>query len=603
VQRITRQNAIFFAFVAIGLLSWLVIWWSFLHQTTQISLVLHDQFIAQGTLGSDPEWVWFTGNTQIVVNRFGDTPWRAMQWRWRQAPGTPLTVQLQLARLHAAIPATVPWRVVHLLMPTDQHLPLLDVQSATVRPAGDSRNLGVIMSYLRIIPLDSNPWWPGFVASDYFLLLGVAAIWLYRGRWLGVGAFVVLCSVYGAMVLQEVSRGFAQPSLWLDRDSRYILCLLMVGFAWFQRKRHVDSLAPQGRRFGLDVMRAVAILCVVVAHSTRLFFIEWASTRDVFKWFVNIGAIGVDIFFALSGYLIGAILLRALARFDDFAVVKRFLARRWLRTLPAAYVSAVVVWFVAPPKHIFDYFASILFVGLFNPWHFSTELTFWWSLSAEELFYLLFPLLLFLLIKKHPRGRSFALTIAIFAGFAMLSRVILAWALPFAIIDNMQYVSYACLDAMVWGILLQWLRHQYPDWFVRLSHIGFAPGAVVFASGIALLLDPLRWVEITLFGCHILIVIGAVLMIPAMESLKTLGWRGLDRVVAWIAVVSYSAYLYNAMMSDWVLHRFGPATSWSMLGQSLLLYFGLTFGASALSYYLVEAPVLRWRDRNVRETV
>lgn len=261
------------------------------------------------------------------------------------------------------------------------------------------------------------------------------------------------------------------------------------------------------------------------------------------------------------------------------------------------------MWFVAPPTHIFDYFASILFVGLFNPWHFSTELTFWWSLSAEELFYLLFPLLLFLLIKKHSRGRSFALTIAIFAGFAMLSRVILAWTLPFAMIDNMQYVSYACLDAMVWGILLQWLRHQRPDWFVRLSHIGFAPGAVVFASGIALLLDPLRWVEITLFGCHILIVIGAVLMIPAMESIKTLGWRGVDRVVAWIAVVSYSAYLYNAMMSDWVLHQFGPATSWPMLGQSLLLYFGLTFGASALSYYLLEAPVLRWRDRNVRETV
>ena len=603
MQRILRQNTTLFAFIAIGLLSWVVIWWAFAHQPTQISLALHDPLIAQGTLGIDPEGVWFTGNTQIVVNRFGDTPWRAMQWRWRQAPGTPLEVRLQLSVLHVVIPATVPWRVVHVLMPTGQRIPPLDVQSATVRPAGDSRDLGVIMSYLQIIPLENNPWWPGLVACDYFLLLGVAALWLYRGRWLGVGAFVVWCSIYGAMILQEVPRGFAQPSLWLDRESRYILCVLMVGFAWFQRYRQVAHLAPSGRRFGLDVMRAVAILCVVVAHSTRLFFTEWASTRDVFKWFVNIGSIGVDIFFALSGYLIGAILLRALAQFDDFTVVKRFLARRWLRTLPAAYVSAVVVWFVAPPKHIFDYLASILFVGLFNPWHFSTELTFWWSLSAEELFYLLFPLLLFLVIKKYPHWRAFAITIGIFAGFALLSRAILEWALPFAIIDNMQYVSYACLDAMVWGILLQWLRRQRPAWFIRLSHIGFAPGAVIFAAGIALLLDPLRWVEITLFGCHILIVIGAVLMIPAMESIKTLGWRSMDRVFAWIAVVSYSAYLYNAMMSDWVLQRFGPATSWAMLGQSLLCYFGLTFVASALSYYVVEAPVLRWRDRHIRESL
>ena len=92
-------------------------------------------------------------------------------------------------------------------------------------------------------------------------------------------------------------------------------------------------------------------------------------------------------------------------------------------------------------------------------------------------------------------------------------------------------------------------------------------------------------------------------MIPAMESINTLGWRSMDRVFAWIAVVSYSAYLYNAMMSDWVLQRFGPATSWAMLGQSLLCYFGLTFVASALSYYVVEAPVLRWRDRHIRESL
>lgn len=603
MQRITRQNATLFAFIAIGFLSWMVIWWAFAHQPTQISLGLHDPLTAQGTLGIDPEGVWFTGNTQIAVNRFGDTPWRAMQWRWRQAPGTPLDVRLKLSVVQVVIPATVPWRVVHLLMPTGQHIPTLDVQSATVRPAGDSRDLGVIMSFLQIIPPENNPWWPGLVASDYFLLLGVAVLWLYRGRWLGVGAFVILAGVYGAMILQEVPRGFAQSSLWLDRESRYILCVLMVGFAWFQRYRQVAHLAPSGRRFGLDVMRAVAILCVVVSHSTRLFFTEWASTRDVFKWFVNIGSIGVDIFFALSGYLIGAILLRALDRFDDFAVVKRFLVRRWLRTLPAAYVSAVVVWFVAPPKLIFDYLASILFVGLFNPWNFSTELKFWWSLSAEELFYLLFPLLLFLVIKKYPRWLAFVITIVIFAGFAILSRAILEWALPFAIIDNIQYVSYACLDAMVWGILLQWLRRLRPEWFIRLSHIGFAPGAVIFATGSVLLLDPRRWVEITLFGCHILIVIGAVLMIPAMESLKTLGWRWLDRGLAWIAVVSYSAYLYNAMMNDWVFQRFGPATSWAMLVQSLLCYFGLTFVASALSYYLVEAPVLRWRDRNVRESV
>jgi peptidoglycan/LPS O-acetylase OafA/YrhL len=359
----------------------------------------------------------------------------------------------------------------------------------------------------------------------------------------------------------------------------------------------VDTFVVRGRRFGLDVMRAVAITCVIIAHSTPLFFAEWSNTRDIFKWFVNLGEMGVNIFFALSGYLIGAILLRTMVRFDDFAVVKRFLVRRWLRTLPAAYVSAVVVWFIAAPKNVFDFIKSILFVGSFNPWHLSTENTFWWSLSTEELFYLLFPLLLFLWIKKFPRVQAFAITLILFAGFAMLCRVVLEWTLPIAIIDNIQYVSYACLDAMVWGMLMQWVRQSRPQWFVRLSHFGFAPGAVVFAAGAALLLDPLRWVTVTWFGSNILIVVGAVLMIPALESIKTLGWRVLDRVVSWIALISYSLYLYQCMMSSFLFNHYGYATSWGMVATSLGLYVGMTFLASAVSYYGVEAPVLRWRDR------
>jgi peptidoglycan/LPS O-acetylase OafA/YrhL len=375
----------------------------------------------------------------------------------------------------------------------------------------------------------------------------------------------------------------------------------MILFAVMQRRRQVESLAGRGRRFGLDVMRAIAVMCVIIAHSTPLFFAEWLNTRDVFKWFVNLGTIGVDIFFGLSGYLIGAILLRTMDRFDDFAVVKRFLFRRWLRTLPAAYVSAIVVWFVAAPKNISDYIMSILFVGSFNAWRLSTENTFWWSLSTEELFYLLFPLLLFLLIKKFPRAQAFAMTIILFAAFAMLCRVVLEWLLPIAIIDNIQNVSYASLDAMVWGILMQWVRQARPQWFMRLSQIGFAPGALIFASGAALLLDPLRWIVLTWFGCHILIVVGAVLMIPAMESIKTLGWQVADRVVAWIALISYSLYLYQVMMSNFVFHQYGSATSWAMVITSLAMYFGLTFLAATISYYAVEAPVLRWRDRHITE--
>jgi peptidoglycan/LPS O-acetylase OafA/YrhL len=84
--------------------------------------------------------------------------------------------------------------------------------------------------------------------------------------------------------------------------------------AWWWRRRQPAQpdayTPPQGRRFGVDVLRAIAVMCVVVAHFTPLVFVEWSSNRDIFSWLVYLGAVGVDIFFALSGYLIGGILLR-----------------------------------------------------------------------------------------------------------------------------------------------------------------------------------------------------------------------------------------------------------------------------------------------------
>ncbi len=86
----------------------------------------------------------------------------------------------------------------------------------------------------------------------------------------------------------------------------------------------------------------------------------------IFRWFVSAGDVGVDIFFALSGYLIDGILLRELPRLGQWDVVRRFWARRWLRTLPAAYVSALLVWLIAAPHDMTAYLLSIFFVAKVN---------------------------------------------------------------------------------------------------------------------------------------------------------------------------------------------------------------------------------------------
>ena len=224
------------AFIAVGVLSWVAIWWSLAHQPTQIRLALHEPLIAQGTLGSDPEGVWFTGDTQVVVDRFADTPWRALQWRWRQAPGMPLTVQLQLESRQFEVEASPQWRVVRLLMPTvAQHTPL-DIKSGTLTVAGDSRNLGVLVDQFQVVRLSVLPWWLVLVVGEYWLLIGVMALWLWRGRWLGVCALLVFSSVYVVLLMQEALTGFGAATIWLDRGGR-IGTVLLIGWWIWRRQR------------------------------------------------------------------------------------------------------------------------------------------------------------------------------------------------------------------------------------------------------------------------------------------------------------------------------------------------------------------------------
>jgi len=89
----------------------------------------------------------------------------------------------------------------------------------------------------------------------------------------------------------------------------------------------------QHRIFGLDVIRTIAILLVLLSHSTLLLFPENNHiSLTAIRFF---GTIGVDLFFVLSGYLIGGLLLRQIRNgktaFKNFMY---FWIRRWFRTLP-----------------------------------------------------------------------------------------------------------------------------------------------------------------------------------------------------------------------------------------------------------------------------
>ncbi len=140
------------------------------------------------------------------------------------------------------------------------------------------------------------------------------------------------------------------------------------------------------RNAGLDAARALAIALVVAAHLGTQFS---AGRPYVTAALVQAGGLGVDLFFSLSGFLIGRILIREAAGLSAGSV-GRFLVRRWLRTLPAYYaVLGFLAWYFGSNE-----WASFLFLQNFGLGPQPSILIVSWSLVLEELFYLTFPLLM-----------------------------------------------------------------------------------------------------------------------------------------------------------------------------------------------------------------
>jgi peptidoglycan/LPS O-acetylase OafA/YrhL len=158
------------------------------------------------------------------------------------------------------------------------------------------------------------------------------------------------------------------------------------------------------RVYGLDILRAAAILFVVYGHGGELI-----RTPGVLPYYHIPYFDGVQIFFVLSGFLIGGILIRTIDRAGfSGRELADFWVRRWFRTLPNYYLVLSLVVVLAllagkplpPDLHLFFLFSQNL--NYPHPPFFEEA----WSLAVEEWFYLLIPILLLVLIRVCDRRRA-----------------------------------------------------------------------------------------------------------------------------------------------------------------------------------------------------
>src|SRR5207244_5859403 len=159
-------------------------------------------------------------------------------------------------------------------------------------------------------------------------------------------------------------------------------------------------------------LRAMAFI-VVVIYDAALFGFKLPGGVDRFVW------TGVDLFFVLSGYLIGGQLLAPLARGQRINL-GRFFARRALRIMPAYFVVLAIYIFMSswreyPEMYLtWKFLLSVQNIGL----HGGTAFSHAWSLAVEDQFYLCLPFIL-LFVNRLPRAAVIILCVIVFGGILL----------------------------------------------------------------------------------------------------------------------------------------------------------------------------------------
>lgn len=344
-----------------------------------------------------------------------------------------------------------------------------------------------------------------------------------------------------------------------------------------------DAVAPRFRYIpALDGVRALAIVLVVLSHSVH-------HTEG--------GGIGVQIFFALSGFLITSLLLEERAKTGSVSY-RNFYVRRALRLLPA--LAAMLMLVALLPNVYVDPLRD----GTSEPRYYTIPLTLFyvanfanafdfhmgylahaWSLSIEEQFYFLWPVAAIWLATTRRFARWLLPLVLLFA----MVRLAMYLAHVRGVVDLLPSQA----DQLLLGAGLAWIaRDGLPRWTGRLV----AGWAALIVLGVLTLIGTAthQGMQGPIALCGALTICGgsSVLLIAHLLTAS----RGLVRVfawrpVVWVGRVSYGIYLFHFPIFQYVAHQ---RLSY---GRTLVIEYAVLAAAVLVSWFVIEQPALRLKRR------
>jgi len=358
------------------------------------------------------------------------------------------------------------------------------------------------------------------------------------------------------------------------------------------------EIGSSHRNVQLDCLRGVAILMVILCHTILFRKPGWEAPLVRFGW------AGVDLFFVLSGFLISGLLFAEYRRSGAIRF-QRFAVRRALKIYPAFYALVLLTVFshllTENPASVFRAFLhDVFFMQSYTPGTYGH----FWSLSVEEHFYILFPLALYLMLrrsgpKKADPFQFLPWCFGIVAIVLLVGRLLTArYLVPFTWQTHL-FPTHLRIDSLLFGTLLSYWSHFHGEkfWgFIRpRRHLFLLVGAFLISPTFVISqYDPWMYT----YGFTVLYLGFGALML-GMLSLRVESWprtaQAIPRALAFIGGYSYSIYLWHIPWLILLTTLQLIQIRYMGLGLTAFIVGSIAFGV--LASQAIEVPAIRLRDR------
>jgi peptidoglycan/LPS O-acetylase OafA/YrhL len=328
---------------------------------------------------------------------------------------------------------------------------------------------------------------------------------------------------------------------------------------------------PSNRIPSLDGLRAISIFLVIMAHASSHFSESWIHIHSIRTSFALLSYFGVTIFFVISGFLITSLLIAEYSKNGRICLTE-FYKRRSFRILPASLLYIGIVAVLGSPS-INQLTYALTFTTTYFYQEAYTPLQHLWSLSVEEQFYLLWPLVFATGIRRAKLYCWVLLLAAPILRFALFGRGFMVYS----------HFAPAIADSVTAGCLLAFYQDNVSE-FVR-KYFRSTVSFVALSAGTALVAGEL-------YRAHLVLLWGLIPCLIALIISAAIERKGAflnSAPLIWVGLLSYSLYLWQQpfLVFD------GPFNN-------LFVRLFLTLFMAYASYRFIEQPILQLRSKKTR---